>query len=672
MENSTYKHFSRYQLLECIGQGGMGKVYKAFDPLLQRNIALKVLISGDLSQQNEVERFIREARITSQLKHPNIVQVHDVGIHENTPFFTMDLIEGTSLKQLVRQSQLSLSQAITLMIKIANAIQYAHDRNVIHRDLKTANIMIDPHNEPIVMDFGLAKMAKISSKLSQSGMLIGTLQYMPPEQAQGRMSEIDEQSDVYSLGACFYEMLTGRPIFKTENPAKAVYNIINVHPTPPRKLRRIIDKHLESICLKALHKQKKSRYLSAGDFANDLQMFVSGKKTSKNPQYLHVTTAIVAIVLAIFSYSLFRQPQQKPSQQKPSQQKTSQQKTSQQKPSQQKPLQPQKFTEDEKLSYDRAIIYLTQGKYQLAKKLFYQLLQTYPNNSRVLLGLAKVHSCLGEDHDAIDKCTTAVKLDPNFSWAYLHRGHVFSAKHNYQKALKDYKRAQSIPGKNSRFQRQLYPAMANAYFQLKNNRSALDKYHKAIQYNAVVNAHDYYNIAQIYASLSLLAEAIIFCEKAQKFFAKKSSLKNTFLQFTEKLNRQLQMAKKQTLGAKDSITTIHAFAKVASYKEFADSINAHPQYKKQLIEVIQNVALVAKRRGHEKYKSQDFSEAEHYFLISLQLGNTQPSVYRYLIEVCYYLKKYDTALEYYRVAIKQSPNNQNMQQLYQKIINAKK
>ncbi|BBM82534.1 protein kinase domain-containing protein [Candidatus Uabimicrobium amorphum] len=265
--------FGRYNVHQELGQGGMGKVFKAYDPHLQRMVALKMLIAG--SEKRATERFMREARATANLKHPNIITLYDIGIENNQPYFTMELIKGKSLKNLAKKEGLSNHRIAMLMLQVADAIHYAHKQGVVHRDLKPENIMMND-GSPIVMDFGIAKIAN-AKKLSQTGMLVGTLQYMAPEQASGRNSEVDERSDVYALGAILYELLTGHTMFSGGSHLNLLHDIIHRDPIPPSKRKKIIARDLESICLKALEKQKAQRYQSAKAFANDLRRFTLGE-----------------------------------------------------------------------------------------------------------------------------------------------------------------------------------------------------------------------------------------------------------------------------------------------------------------------------------------------------------------------------------------------------------
>ncbi|WP_372368318.1 protein kinase [Candidatus Uabimicrobium sp. HlEnr_7] len=275
-QKESVPSFNRYEIISELGRGGMGRVYKVYDQQLQREVALKMLLLDAGENSIDFQRFQREARATANFNHPNIIRVYDIGIEDKHPYFTMDLVEGDCLKD--RTKSLSIRQSVELMEKIADAIHHAHSKGIIHRDLKPANIMFDDKNEPIVMDFGLAKTSQASKKLSRTGMIMGTLQYMPPEQAGGRTRDIDVRSDVYGLGAIFYEILTGKPPFTTGSYAQMLNQIINTHPTSPCKIKPRIPKDLENICIKCLEKKKEKRYQNAASLKRDLQRFSRGEK----------------------------------------------------------------------------------------------------------------------------------------------------------------------------------------------------------------------------------------------------------------------------------------------------------------------------------------------------------------------------------------------------------
>jgi WD40 repeat protein/tRNA A-37 threonylcarbamoyl transferase component Bud32 len=279
----TAQFFGDYELLEEIARGGMGVVYKARHLSLDRVVAVKMILSGQLATAGDVERFYAEARTAANLQHPNIVAIHEVGQFEGQHYFSMDYIEGQSLAARTRDHPLSASQAAVYVAKVADAITYAHQRGVLHRDLKPANVLIDGAGQPRVTDFGLAKRIEADAKLTASGAVLGTPSYMPPEQAGANRGQVGPASDVYSLGAVLYELVTGRPPFAGPTPLDTLLQVLSDEPVPLRQLQPKLPRNLETICLKCLHKDPGKRYCTALDLAEDLRRFLAGEPILARP-----------------------------------------------------------------------------------------------------------------------------------------------------------------------------------------------------------------------------------------------------------------------------------------------------------------------------------------------------------------------------------------------------
>lgn len=273
--------FGRYEIVDEIGRGGMGIVYKARDPKLDRFVAIKTLIGGNASNQAAIKRFEREARTIARLKHPCIVPIHEYGEIDGTRYLVMEFVEGRMLLDLAKGERGNVRSSLALMSKVARALDYAHSQGIVHRDLKPANVMIDARREPRVMDFGLAKdLGGAESMLSQTGDLMGTPNYMAPEQADGRIHEVDALSDVFSLGAMLYELLAGSPPFHGASLAETLRQVLFEDPPPMRTLNPKLEPELERITLKALEKDRARRYPSAGALADDLDRFLQGAEIS--------------------------------------------------------------------------------------------------------------------------------------------------------------------------------------------------------------------------------------------------------------------------------------------------------------------------------------------------------------------------------------------------------
>jgi hypothetical protein len=269
--------FGDYTLLEELGRGGMGIVYRAIQESLGRTVAVKMLLRRDLASSADLARFRSEAEAAARLDHPGIVSILEVGEHDGLPFYSMRFIEGTTLARRLADRSITPREGAALLAKVADAIQAAHGRGVLHRDLKPSNILIDTAGEPHVSDFGLAKRLEADQSVTHTGAILGTPCYMSPEQAAGSRGEIGPSSDVWSLGAILYQMLTGRPPFQASSPMDTLLAVLESDPPVPRSIDRQVDRDLEMIALKSLQKPQELRYASAGALAADLRAFLAGE-----------------------------------------------------------------------------------------------------------------------------------------------------------------------------------------------------------------------------------------------------------------------------------------------------------------------------------------------------------------------------------------------------------
>ena len=288
--NTGGKHFPNvpgYDILGELGRGGMGVVYRAKQRGLGRMVALKMILGGANVNPEDVARFELEARAVGSMTHPNIVQVYEVGEFNGAPYFSLEFVDGGPLDKKLENSPQPAEWSAKMMMQLARGMAYAHGMQIIHRDLKPANVLVSKDGVGKIADFGLAKKMDADDGKTRAGSIMGTPSYMPPEQAGGQTEEIGPLADIYSLGAMFYEFLTGRPPFKGTTLLQTLEDVRNKEPVPPKTLVETVPLDLQTICLKCLEKDKAKRYPTADELADDLQRYLNGEPIHARPVPWH-------------------------------------------------------------------------------------------------------------------------------------------------------------------------------------------------------------------------------------------------------------------------------------------------------------------------------------------------------------------------------------------------
>jgi TolB-like protein/tRNA A-37 threonylcarbamoyl transferase component Bud32 len=316
-----------YELLEEVGRGGQGVVFRARQKSLNRIVALKVISLGQWASKAHVKRFRREAEAAASLDHPCIVPIYEVGERDGQCYFSMKFVEGGQLDEVAGRAAMSIRQATELIAKVARTVHYAHEHGILHRDIKPGNILLDAKGEPHLTDFGLARLVETESTMTRTLEVLGTPSYMSPEQAMGNNSAVSSATDVYGLGAVFYQLLTGQPPFAGGATYETIKLLLDTEPKQPRLLNPKIDRDLGTICLKCLEKDSKRRYSSALALAEDLErwlkhepiqarhtgVFARGKKwVQRNPTSALLVACVIALAAAagwiVWKSELIRQP----------------------------------------------------------------------------------------------------------------------------------------------------------------------------------------------------------------------------------------------------------------------------------------------------------------------------------------------------------------------------
>lgn len=281
--DEAVRFFGDYELLEEIARGGMGVVYRARQISLERIVAVKMILGQPFASKQIVQRFRGEVTAAALLQHPNIVAIHDVGIHDGQHYFSMDFVEGQNLSQLVGNRPLAAAKAARYVKLVAEAIHYAHQQGILHRDLKPSNVLVDESDQPRITDFGLAKRIDGDSSITMTGQMLGSPNFMPPEQASAQRGKVGRHSDVYGLGAILYHLLTARPPFQAESFESVINQVLNAEPVSPRLLNSSVPPDLETICVKCLQKEPSRRYQSAQELADELNRFLRHEPIHARP-----------------------------------------------------------------------------------------------------------------------------------------------------------------------------------------------------------------------------------------------------------------------------------------------------------------------------------------------------------------------------------------------------
>ena len=322
--SKAFADFGDYELLEVIGRGGQGVVYRARQKSLSRTVALKVIGLGHWATDAHLKRFRREAEAAASLDHSGIVPIYEVGERDGSCYFSMKLVEGGQLDEVLKSASrtdssrgerepMPIRQAVTLIAKVARTVHYAHEHGILHRDIKPGNILLDQKDEPHLTDFGLARLVETESTITRTMEVLGTPSYMAPEQAVGNNEAVTNVADVYGLGAVLYQLLTGQPPFAGGTTYETIKLLLDTEPRQPRLLNPKIDRDLSTICLKCLEKDPKRRYSSALALAEDLErwlkhepilarhtgIFTRGRKwVRRNPTSALLAASLVALAAA--------------------------------------------------------------------------------------------------------------------------------------------------------------------------------------------------------------------------------------------------------------------------------------------------------------------------------------------------------------------------------------
>ena len=488
---------SHYRILERLGEGGMGVVYKAEDTQLKRHVALKFLPHEVMATPHAKERFLHEAETTSALDHPNICTIHEINHTEGGQFFlVLSCYEGKTLRKILEEGRLSIGQAIQIAAQLCEGLAAAHDHKIVHRDLKPENIMVLSTGLVKILDFGLAKLAG-QTQLTMSGTTMGTAAYMSPEQANGE--SVDERTDIYSVGVILYEMLTGELPFRADHPLALMYLIINQTPRSPEEINSAIPKALSDAVVRCLHKKRESRFQSAGDLREELLAHASGvvphlsgerislEKVRKQRGFGRrtVLAAVVSVVLIVVGGVVF------------------------------------KLLSPKSADTTLARVHLSQAHDDLqnndlssAKRSLLAALDADPQFVTAWSTLSAVEMKLGRVEQAVKDARRAVDLDSNSTAALYNLAYGLEEQGNYADALRYYGRAVLIDTEFVEAQ----SALGSLYVKLGEPARAIEVLQNALTKNSE-SPHAYLlekNLGKAYLRSGMVDQAIAAFERSIK------------------------------------------------------------------------------------------------------------------------------------------------------------
>lgn len=453
-KQTQQKKIGKYEILEKLGQGGMGVVYKVRHTTLEQIYALKSIIFSASTSAEDIQRFHREAKFLAQLKHPGIVQIIDFGCENEQYYFVMEYVEGISLDQWILK-KLPLQQGLHILQKCLLALHYAHRQGIIHRDLKPGNIFITTEDDPKIGDFGLAKdvrQEQHTQQITQTGQILGTPAYMAPEQISGKTDEIDAQSDIYSIGVCLYKMITGHTPFEGNTIVELFYKTIHDEVRPPSQWNPEISKDLEIVVLKALAKEKAQRYRTAKLFAEDIECVLTGhpikakalgsrekwvRKVKKHRQSIGVGFVVffLCVIGATLYHHLFASPPVLP---KPQHTTTSVNGTHS----------VQNTRPDAESCYQMGDLKESQNDFQEALRLYAQAVEIDPKMAKAHAKLGRLFYELKNYPEALSSCEKAIQLDPKIMIAYYVRALTKSRQKDFVAAITDFTKALELEPNN--------------------------------------------------------------------------------------------------------------------------------------------------------------------------------------------------------------------------------